>query len=217
LPPLEKMLLQTASQTHEFYSAVRGNRRNWICPSTKQIGFFRTTTSEDDISNSYQFGVAAKNAAVTAGFPRQVASQLVAAVGEMVDNIYLHSSHSGTGLAAFHSAPGQFEFAVLDRGVGVLRSLQENSEYASLSDHGDALQLVLTDGCTRFGKDSNHGHGFRPLFIGLSNLNGALRFRSGDHALTIDGRNPQSIPWTKIAKPKISGFLASVSCRAHSR
>ena len=134
---------------------------------------------------------------------------------QMVDNIYLHSALSETGMAAYHARAGYFEFAVLDRGVGVLRSLQNNSEYSCLSDHGDALQLALTDGCSRFGSNSSHGHGFRPLFIGLSNLNGALRFRSGDHALTIDGRNPQTIPWTKIAKANISGFFASVSCRTH--
>jgi anti-sigma regulatory factor (Ser/Thr protein kinase) len=215
LPPLENVLTHDISKTGEFCSALHDNRRYWICPSSKQIGFFRTTKSEEDISNSYQFGMAAKNAAAIAGFPKQVASQLVAAAVEMVDNIYLHSTLSRTGLAAFHAEPGHFEFAVLDRGIGVLRSLQESSQYAGLSDHGDALQLALTDGCSRFGPNSNHGHGFRPLFIGLSNLNGTLRFRSGDHALTIDGRNPQSIPWTKIAKPKISGFLASISCRTH--
>jgi len=176
------------------------------------MGFFRTSNCDDDLSNSYQFGVAARGAAVAAGFSGKVAAQLVAAAVEMIDNVYLHSAASRTGLAAFCARPGGFEFVISDRGIGILRSLQENSEYARLSDHGDALQLALTDGCSRFGSDTNHGHGFRPLFIGLSNLNGTLRFRSGDHGLTIDGRNPQSIPWTKIAKPAIPGFLASVAC-----
>jgi hypothetical protein len=131
----------------------------------------------------------------------------------MTDNIYLHSDRSETGLAAFLARSGYFEFGVLDRGMGVLRSLQSCDQYARLQDHGDALEIALTDGCSRFGPNSKHGHGFRSLFIGLSNLNGALRFRTGDHALTIDGRNPISIPWRKIAKPKINGFLAFVSCR----
>lgn len=217
LPPLEKLPIAAVPENSGFCTALQASRSSWICPSNKRMGFFRTTNCEDDLSNSYQFGVAAKSAAIAAGFPRQIAAQLVAAAVEMIDNIYLHSAASHTGLAAFCARPGGFEFVISDRGIGVLRSLQENSEYAQLCDHGDALQLALTDGCSRFGSNSNHGHGFRPLFIGLSNLNGALRFRSGDHALTIDGRNPQVIPWTKIAKPAISGFLASVSCRVNSR
>jgi hypothetical protein len=34
---------------------------------------------------------------------------------------------------------------------------------------------------------AKRGNGFRPLFQGLANLNGTLRFRSGDQALTMDG------------------------------
>jgi hypothetical protein len=217
LAPFESVLTGTPSHTVDLFTALKQNHRFWTCPSTKRIGFFRTSSSENDITNSYNFGMAAQRAAISAGFSKHVASQLVAAVVEMVDNIYLHSTLSESGLAAFHARPGYFEFAILDRGIGILRSLQESSEYSGLSDHGDALQTALTDGCSRFGRNSNHGHGFRSLFIGLSNLNGALRFRTGDHALTIDGRDPISIPWTKIAKPNISGFLAFVSCRTHAR
>jgi hypothetical protein len=99
-----------------------------------------------------------------------------------------------------------------DRGIGVLRSLKTCPEYASLKDHGDALERALTDGSSRYGLGTNHGKGFRPLFIGLSNLNGSLRFRSGDHALTIEGRDPKHVPWRKARKTPISGFLASVAC-----
>jgi hypothetical protein len=218
LPPLESILASMSSHTVDLFAALKqSQQRLWTCPATKRIGFIRTTNSEDDASNSYNFGTAAQRAAAEAGFSKLVASQLVAAILEMVDNIYLHSTLPESGLAAFDARPGYFEFAVLDRGIGILRSLQQSAEYARLSDHGDALQMALTDGCSRFGPNTNHGHGFRPLFIGLSNLNGALRFRTGDHALTIDGRDPISIPWTKMAKPNISGFLAFVSCQTHAR
>jgi hypothetical protein len=218
LPQLESILKGMSSPAVDLFAALqKDERRLWTCPVTKRIGFFRTTSSEDDVSNAYDFGTAAQRAAVDAGFSKLVSGQLVAAILEMVDNIYLHSTVPESGLVAFHARPGHFEFAVLDRGIGILKSLQQSTDFAQLSDHGDALQLALTDGCSRFGANSKHGHGFRPLFIGLSNLNGALRFRTGDHALTIDGRDPISIPWTKIAKPNISGFLAFVSCHTHTR
>jgi hypothetical protein len=217
LPQLESILKGMSSAAVDLFAALQqGERRLWTCPATKRIGFFRTSSSEDDVSNAYEFGTAAQRAAVDVGFSKLVSGQLVAAILEMVDNIYLHSTIPESGLVAFHARPGYFEFAV-DRGIGILKSLQQSADFARLSDHGDALQFALTDGCSRFGADSKHGHGFRPLFIGLSNLNGTLRFRTGDHALTIDGRDPISIPWTKIAKPNISGFLAFVSCHTHAR
>jgi hypothetical protein len=217
LPSLERATSIALSQVADFYGALQENRRYWICSITKQLGFFHTINRDEDVSNLVNFGQASQRAAINAGLPKQVARQLAAAIMEMLDNIYLHSGSSETGFAAFQARPGYFEFVISDRGMGVLQSLKGSSEYAALVDHGDALQLALTDGCSRYGSNSNHGHGFRPLFVGLSNLNCALRFRSGDHALTIDGRNPQCIPWRKIAKPKISGFLAAISCQRNFR
>jgi hypothetical protein len=63
-------------------------------------------------------------------------------------------------------------------------------QHAALGDHSKALQSALTDGISRFGSDTGRGHGFRPIFLGLANLRGSLRFRSGDHALVIDGTSP---------------------------
>jgi hypothetical protein len=71
---------------------------------------------------------------------------------------------------------------------------------------------MLQEGVTRYGKGTGHGMGYRPLFQGLANLNGELRFRSGDQALTIDGMNPGSIPTKTSEKPPIGGFIASVNC-----
>jgi hypothetical protein len=79
--------------------------------------------------------------------------------------------------------------------------------------HGEALQLMLTEGVSRHGAASGRGMGFRPLFIGLANLNGRLRFRSGDHALTIAGENPGAMPLMRSQKVPIKGLFASISCR----
>jgi hypothetical protein len=45
-----------------------------------------------------------------------------------------------------------------------------------------------------------------------ANLNGELRFRSGDQALTINGVNAGSIPAQTWEKVPTSGFAASVLC-----
>ena len=50
------------------------------------------------------------------------------------------------------------------------------------------FSVPIYNGVSRFGAQSGRGTGFRPIFVGLANLAGMLRFRSGDHALVIDGQ-----------------------------
>lgn len=196
-----------------FYAALRSSRLHWLCPHNRQRGFLRTDSSTPiDESSWTAFGLAAQKSAIVAGFSRRVAAQLIAATGEMHSNILEHSDASATGLLAFSASPGMFEFVVADRGRGVLSSLRSGAEYAQLTDHGEALRLALTNGVSRFGSGSDRGMGFRPLFIGLANLRSSLRFRSGNHALTIDGREPTLITANLAEKPSISGFFASVIC-----
>ena len=103
--------------------------------------------------------------------------------------------------------------AAADRGIGILRSLCRCAAYAALLDEGKAL----TDGVSRHGPDSNHGHGFRPIFTSLMNLHGELRFRSGDHAIVMDGASPALATSRITQKAPIDGFFASVRWHAALR
>ena len=193
--------------------ALDNGKELWVCPRTHLVGFLRTSMSSlKDETIWTRFGLSAQQAATRARFPKRIAAQLIAAIGELHSNIYEHSEATGTGLVAYRACPGQFELAVSDSGVGVLESLRTGPDYAALQDHGEALRLTLTSGISRFGSKSHRGHGFRPLFVGLANLNGALRFRSGDHALLIEGRNPSLTTARPAQKPDLQGFCVSVSC-----
>lgn len=186
----------------------------WVSSESHFAGFLRTSTSlPQDETLWTAFGLSAQKAAISAGFPKGIAAQLVAAIGELHSNIYEHSQAPGTGVVAYRAAPGQFEFAVSDSGIGVLESLRGGPDHLTLRDHGDALRLTLTSGVSRYGSESGRGYGFRPLFVGLANLSGALRFRSGDHALLIDGRNPSLTTARPAQKPALQGLVVSVSCR----
>jgi hypothetical protein len=154
-----------------------------------------------------------QNAAERAGFQRKVPAGLTGAFGEMADNAHRHSLQPLTAICGYRWADGCFEYVVADAGQGVLASLRSCSEYAHLQDSGDALQVALTEGESRFGRGSGHGRGFRELFCSLADLSGRLRFRSGDHALTIDGTNPD-LSHARLFQlgANYSGFVVSVSC-----
>jgi hypothetical protein len=197
-----------------FVSAIYEKREQWLSPDHRRTGFVRAARQAPHGDSLFTaFLMDAKRAAHDiARLPGTTPGQLVGAMEEMENNIHEHSEAQDTGILAFRAVPGVFEFVVADGGIGILNSLRKCDLFATLSDHGAALQMALTDGMSRFGPDSNRGHGFRPIFIGLVNLRGSLRFRSGDHALLMDGTSPDLATAQLAQKPMIDGFFASVSC-----
>lgn len=213
LPPPRKAAWLALDDITTLESALRGGRRQWICPANRTIGLFRTAANwRDDDTAWVGFGLAAQKAAIAAGFHRRTAAQFVGALGEMVSNIFEHSGAPSSGVVAFKVGGGTFEFVVADGGIGVLETLRTCPEYAHLVDHGEALRLTLTDGVSRFGQQAKRGRGFRPLFVGLANLRGSLRFRSGDHALVIEGQKLDSMAAKTVQKAHLQGFFVSAAC-----
>lgn len=194
--------------------ALQGGRESWVETDNQRTGFIRAVSAEPNGDAVFtKFLMEAKKAASEiACLPGTAPGQLVAAMAELQDNIHEHSEAPGTGILAFRAARCVFEFVAADRGIGVLRSLRRSRKYATLPDHGRALELAVVDGTSRFENESGHGHGFRPLFLGLMNLYGSLRLRSGDYALLMDGTSPGPSTAQVAQKPFIHGFFASVSC-----
>lgn len=160
-----------------------------------------------------EFKIDAHLAAKRAGFGSS-AALIAAALGELIGNVLDHSGAFGTGIAIFSGRKGLFELVVADRGIGALRSLRQCSEYVNLRDEGAALSAMIEAGVSRFGPGSNHGNGFRPLFERLADMTGQLRFRSGDFALSIDGRFGDRIARQLAQKPPVMGLFAAVLCRS---
>ncbi len=179
------------------------------------VGFYRTASAGPAETDWVAFGLALQQSLIRVGrFNRQPAQQLVGALGELRDNIREHSHATATGLVAFQVARDRCALVVSDLGIGVRESLRSNPEYHDLTDHGSALQLALTDGISRYGASSGRGLGFRALFIGLANLDGFLRFHSGDHALMINGQSPTRVSARTAQKPLLPGFFVSIACRS---
>lgn len=213
LPPSSKDDWIKINGLSVLYREIKSQRQHWVCPEAGRIGFLRTQQNQPfSEATSIGFRLAAQKAAIATGIPAPIARRLAAAMGELESNIYEHSAKPVTGLLAFRAHPNHFEFVACDMGIGILESIRTCPEYRNVTDHGDALGFALKEGISRFGADKGRGFGFRPIFVGLANLNGALRFRSGDHALTINGVNPSVVAARVAQKPFLAGFLATVKC-----
>lgn len=191
---------------------------SWVA-ADRHLGFIRAARrGADGDERLTGFLMAAKRAArEISELPAAVAGQLAGAMEELENNIHEHAGAPESGILAYRAEPGAFEFVAADHGMGILRSLRSCPAYAALADDGKALESALTDGVSRHGPDSRHGHGFRPIFTGLMNLHGELRFRSGDHGLTMDGTSP-ALATARIAqKAPLDGFFASVRCHAQQK
>lgn len=178
------------------------------------VGFLKlsaTSGQPPDIEFT-QLGLRAKRAATEVGIPDLAAASLVGAMKELRDNVVEHSRRPHSGLIAFRTTGGRFEFCVADAGKGVLASLRENPKYAALADSGQALRVALTDGESRFGSGSDRGYGFHDLFRALQKLQGVVHFESGDHRLAHNGLSPTVGELNLAQCADLTGFLVSVTC-----
>lgn len=216
-------LLRSAWLDHLTQSDLRAallSKADLWLDTERRRGFMRTTVSPldpagDDTRNT--FLIAARVAAAKIGLSGSLASTLAAALREMESNIHEHSERPESGILAFQARGNVYEFIAADAGLGVLDTLREAKEFRDLADHGRALHLALQENVSRHGRDPNHGNGFRDLFLGLAQLNANVRFRSGDHALTITGPQPDLKTAHLAQKTNFHGLFASVECRALQR
>jgi hypothetical protein len=199
------------SRPTPFEAMLSSPQRNVLVELGGNSGFMRMGASAMKGTELTRLSIAAKRAASAAGFGDRAAGQLAAALLELHGNIVEHSEAVDSGLLGYQALDGHFEFIVADQGVGALASLRTNERFSNLATDREALPLVLQDGCSRF-SDPARGRGFNDIFRGLANHNGALRFRSGEAAILIDGQSPTAIKPKVKKKSYLQGFLASVRC-----
>jgi hypothetical protein len=168
---------------------------------------------DGDDTHWHQWASHAENAAVAAGLLRGLVVGLMGALGELQNNVYQHSGRPETGLVAYASGDGAFEFVVADAGMGVLASLRQNPEFAHVRDSGEALRVAASDGASRHGRNVGRGYGIGQLFRALAHDAAELRFRSGDHALRVWGDAPSLTGKVAVAqKAPLNGLIITVRC-----
>jgi hypothetical protein len=185
----------------------------WIEPKHLNCGIAKAVFDVANTANHFElFCIRAQQSAERNGIPKRYAQEMIAAIWEFQSNIIEHSDAPETGFIAFQAHNEKFEFVAADSGIGVLESLRSCTEYRYLNNHGDALLRTIEDGVSKSGSHTMRGLGFRPIFVGLANLNGAIRLRSGDYALISNGTTLSRNAVKLKQKPKIAGFFASIVC-----
>lgn len=213
--------LSNCRLAHELSCALTksaGAAVQW-CNADTQTGFIATSRDPKaaDQAPWIAFCRAAQVAAEFSGLPKQHAQGLIGAMREIEENVHMHSQRASDGVVGYRATRQDFEFAVADNGIGVLASLRQSPHYAKLLDPGTAIKLALTDGESRLRhENAGRGYGFHDLFVGLANLNGHLRFRSEDHAMTIDGTSLSLVAARLSQSVRLQGFVVSVVCRLDS-
>lgn len=198
--PLVELLSAATSHPGEFKSvSLAGSfanrlKESWACGipfggSFGDIaGAFPLPSENPVITRNVhweQWLLHAENVAKANGVHASLVASLIGALGEMQDNVYEHSGADQTGLVAYAVTNRSFEFVVADRGIGVLETLRQNPEYAHLTDSGMALTQAIRPGVSRFPSASGRGQGFVQLCRSMVTNGVELRFRSGDHSLSL--------------------------------
>jgi hypothetical protein len=189
---------------------------NQINSFSKTIEFVQSPVFEDDVLSPGwdAFLLRMEKCAISSGLDKHSASALVGTLAEMVENLIIHSRNSKTGIAGYRRNDKQFEYVVCDSGVGVLESLRNHPDYSDIRDYNEALHTAIRNGESRFGKNNRHGTGFNNLILNISKRCSNLRFRSGDHSLTIDGIASYTTGNAPEIKTRMcsyfQGFLVSV-------
>lgn len=221
LPPLPPAITRSelGIALEEVRSAlglrVSGPPKSPLRRADVQPAEFQVIETEADLLSPdwEQFVLRYDRSTRNAGFSIASASQLQAALCEMADNAVLHSDAPVAALAGYRVMEGVSQFCVADVGIGVLRSLTGCPDYRHLHIHNDAIKLALKDGTSRRGIRRG-GFGFRRVFKAIASQWGALRFRSGEGCVSMDGCELDCDRGIESYPPFLPGFQVFVCCKS---
>lgn len=114
---------------------------------------------------------------------------------EILDNVLTHSGkNNGTVLLHYDAKMARIKVLVADDGIGIHKSLSENSKYKDLTE-SEALQMCLKDRVT---DGKGMGFGLYSTICLIRNAGVGFEIRSGRHILRTDGEKEEiteASPW----------------------
>lgn len=149
--------------------------------------------------------------AMEAGMPVKASKVLKGVLGELVGNVGDHGGVGVMGFASFELSPNSIYIAVADTGRGIVGGYRETLPELTTLTAADALEWAVKLNKSRF-TDTGRGLGFARVLAACRSMDAALRVRSDDASIEIEGV-ADSAAWRLSDQSNLPGFVVSLHLR----
>lgn len=157
---------------------------------------------------AHEFVSTAGRLASEAGMPVEASRLLKGVFGEIIDNVSQHAGAGAKGLAAYELKSNSIALMVADSGQGVARGYVASQPDLAGLGAMDALEWAVRQHKSRF-KEPGRGTGFATVLRAMRAMDAALRVRSDDASIEIEGP-ADSATWFVKDQPMLQGFVVSL-------
>lgn len=143
-------------------------------------------------------------------FTPSMAKAIAGATSEVINNVWEHAATTLPAILVYQLRDGVIDAGVADTGIGVLNSLKTNPAYRGLTTSMEALKKAMVVGVTRF-PDKGRGYGFDTVLRAVADHWGAVRLRSGQAILELNGSAHVRTAVSSYGVP-LPGLQVALSC-----
>jgi anti-sigma regulatory factor (Ser/Thr protein kinase) len=161
----------------------------------------------------HEFALAVGRYAQEAGMPNGASRLLKGAFAELIGNVSEHAGDNANGIAAYGLRSNEMWLAVADTGQGVVRGYLASAPDLAGLDAATALGWAVVEHRSRF-RESGRGTGFSTVMRAMLTLDAALRVRSDDASIEIEGAS-SGANWVIRDQDSLGGFVVSLHVRWH--
>lgn len=175
-----------------------------------EVGAIQLVGDSEQVSlAAHEFVAAAGRLAQEAGMPVDASRILKGVFGELIDNVSQHAGTGAKGLAIYELRANSIALVVADSGQGVVQGyVSSQPELAGLGAM-DALEWAVQRHKSRF-REPGRGTGFSTVLRAMRAMDAALRVRSDDASIEIEGPS-DSATWYVKDQPVLRGFVVTLS------
>lgn len=193
---------------HAAVSKVTSNARATF-EAGNSVGAFHVVSIQPDIELvTHDFVQATGRAAVNAGMPVKPSRMLKAVYGELIDNISAHAGNGAKGIAAYEVGVKSIGLVVADSGQGIVRGYLETKPELAGIDAMTALERAVKDNQSRF-HEPGRGLGFARVLEAVRAMDAALRVRSDDASIEVEGQANEAV-WSISEQAPLRGFVVTL-------
>ena len=173
------------------------------------FGLFRPAGDEEQsLLRGHNFLLKLGSALEQAGLPVESSRLVKGALGELIDNISEHAGPLPEGFSAFEIQGNIACLTVADAGQGIVKGYKTGAIGETVESAELALQWAVVDHRSRSG-DTARGTGFATVLRAIRSLDAALRVRSDNASLEIEGAAGSGV-WTIREQAKLQGFVVTL-------